>query len=75
MTDIEKQLKNWILSLFQNAASTIAKDAVKQFVNQKDMQVIGLGSGPMAAEIVRQMKNCIKNKKTIECVVTSLLFR
>jgi ribose 5-phosphate isomerase A len=35
------------------------------------MQVIGLGSGPMAAEIVRQMKNCIKNKKTIEGVVTS----
>jgi ribose 5-phosphate isomerase A len=71
MSDIEKQLKNWIPSSFQTAASNLAKDAIKQFVNQKDIQVIGLGSGPMAAEIVRQMKNVIKNKKTIECVVTS----
>ncbi|HEX9317408.1 MAG TPA: ribose 5-phosphate isomerase A [Nitrososphaeraceae archaeon] len=71
MTDMQKQLKNWIPSPFQNAARTLAKDAVKQFVNQKDIQVIGLGSGPMAAEIVRQMKNGIKNKKAIECVVTS----
>ena len=71
MNDIKKQPKNWIPSPFQNAARNLAKDAVKQFVNQKDIKVIGLGSGPMAAEIVRQMKIGIKNEKTIECVVTS----
>jgi ribose 5-phosphate isomerase A len=71
MSDIEKQLKNWIPSPFQNAARNLAKDVIKQFVKQTDNQVIGLGSGPMAAEIVREMKSSLKNKKAIECVVTS----
>ena len=71
MSSIEKQLKNWIPSPFQNAARNLAKDAIKKFVKQGDNQVIGLGSGPMAAEVVREMKNGIKNKKAIECVVTS----
>jgi ribose 5-phosphate isomerase A len=71
MTDIEKQPKNWIPSAFQNAGRNLAKDAVKEFVNQRGIQVIGLGSGPMAAEIVRQMKGYTKVKKTVECVVTS----
>ena len=71
MSNNEKQLKNWIPSPFQNAARNLAIDAIKQFVHQEDNQVIGLGSGPMAAEIVRQMKNGIKNKKSIECIVTS----
>jgi ribose 5-phosphate isomerase A len=71
MGDIKKQPKNWIPSPFQNAARNLAKDAIKKFVKQGDNQVIGLGSGPMATEIVREMKNGIKNRKTIECVVTS----
>jgi ribose 5-phosphate isomerase A len=71
MSNHEKQLQNWIPSPFQNAARNLAEDVIKQFVKQEDNQVIGLGSGPMAAEIVRHMKNSIKNKKTIECVVTS----
>ena len=71
MSDIKKQLKNWIPSPYQNAARNLAKDAIKKFVKQADNQVIGLGSGPMAAEIVREMKNGVKNKKTIEYVVTS----
>jgi ribose 5-phosphate isomerase A len=71
MSDNQKEPKNWIPSPFQNAARNLAKDAIKKFVKQADNQVIGLGSGPMAAEIVREMKNSVKNKKTIECVVTS----
>jgi ribose 5-phosphate isomerase A len=71
MSDDQKRPKNWIPSPFQKAARNLAKDAVKKFVKQTDNQVIGLGSGPMVAEIVREMKNGIRNKKTIECVVTS----
>jgi len=71
MSDIETQLKNWIPSPFQDAAKNLAKDAIKQFVKQENNQVIGLGSGPMATEIVREMKDGVKNKKTIECIATS----
>lgn len=71
MSNTEKELKSWIPSAFQNAARSLAKDALKQFVNQGDIHVIGLGSGPMAAEIVRQMKNFTNIEKKIECVVTS----
>ena len=67
----EKQLKNWIPSSFQNAARNLAKDAIRKFVKQADNQTIGLGSGPMATEVVREMKNSIKNKRTIECIATS----
>ena len=71
MSNNQKQPKDWIPSPFQNAARNLAKDAIKKFVKQEDNQIIGLGSGPMAAEIVREMKNGVKNKKAIECVVTS----
>jgi ribose 5-phosphate isomerase A len=59
---------NWIPAPFQEAAKKMAKDAVNRFV--KDSQVIGLGSGPMAAAIVREMAN-YKNKRTLECIPTS----
>ena len=68
---MKKELKNWVPSAFQNAASDLAKDAVKRFVNQKDIKVIGLGSGPMAAEIVKQMNNHANDEKMIEYIATS----
>jgi ribose 5-phosphate isomerase A len=71
MSGIEKELKNWIPSAFQNAARNLAKDAVKLFVDKRGIEVIGLGSGPMTAEIVRQMNSYTNNEKMIECVVTS----
>jgi ribose 5-phosphate isomerase A len=59
---------NWIPASFQEAAKRLAKDAISRFV--KDNQVIGLGSGPMAAAVVREMAN-YKNKGTLECIPTS----
>ncbi|MFL6524140.1 MAG: ribose 5-phosphate isomerase A [Nitrososphaera sp.] len=59
---------NWIPRSFQLAATNLAKDAIERFV--KPHQIIGLGSGPMAAAIVREMAN-FDGKKTIECIPTS----
>jgi ribose 5-phosphate isomerase A len=39
-------------------------------MSSKDVKVIGLGSGPMAAAIIREMKN-LPNKETIDCVSSS----
>ena len=44
---------NWIPEAYQKWAQTIAKYAVKQFV--KSNQAIGLGSGPMAAAIIKEI--------------------
>ena len=59
---------NWIPRSFQLAATNLAKDAIERFV--KPHQIIGLGSGPMAAAIVREMAN-FDGKKTLECIPTS----
>lgn len=59
---------NWIPTLFQRSAENLARDAVKRYL--KGNQVIGLGSGPMAAAIVREMRE-VENKETLECVATS----
>jgi ribose 5-phosphate isomerase A len=59
---------NWISPSFQKAAQNLAKEAVSKFV--KNGQVVGLGSGPMAAAIVREMAD-MKNKETLACVPTS----
>jgi ribose 5-phosphate isomerase A len=59
---------NWIPRQFQEAAKSLAKKAVEQFVDGH--QVIGLGSGPMAAAIVREMAN-FQDKDTLECIPTS----
>ena len=59
---------NWIPRSFQEAAKNLAKEAVECFV--KPNQVIGLGSGPMAAAIVREMAN-FEGKETLECIPTS----
>src|SRR5437867_5956208 len=67
MTSIET---NWIPKPFQRAADTLAKDAVRRFVKGNTNQIIGLGSGPMAAAIVREMAN-IDGKERLECIPTS----
>jgi ribose 5-phosphate isomerase A len=59
---------NWIPRSFQKGAKNLAKEAVKYFVRPN--QVIGLGSGPMAAAIVREMAN-FDGKETLECIPTS----
>ena len=61
---------NWIPQHFQKSAEAIAQDAVKQYV--KSNQVIGLGSGPMAAAIVREMGKLSDDiKETLQCVASS----
>src|ERR687889_2818468 len=62
------QETNWVPRSFQEAARNLAKEAVKHFVSPN--QVIGLGSGPMAAAIVREMAN-FDGKDTLECIPTS----
>ena len=66
--DAGHQEANWIPRSFQLAATNLAKDAVERFA--KPHQIIGLGSGPMAAAIVRQMAN-FNGKETLECIPTS----
>ena len=62
------QETNWIPRSFQESASNLAKAAIERFV--KPSQVIGLGSGPMTAAIVREMAN-FDGKETLECIPTS----
>ncbi|MDQ3909583.1 MAG: ribose-5-phosphate isomerase, partial [Thermoproteota archaeon] len=62
------QKTNWIPGSFQQAAKNLAQETVQRFVRSN--QVIGLGSGPMAAAIVREMAN-FDGKNTLECVPTS----
>jgi ribose 5-phosphate isomerase A len=62
------QETNWIPRSFQQAATNLAKEVVERFVRSN--QIIGLGSGPMAAAIVREMAN-FEGKKTLECIPTS----
>ena len=62
------QETNWIPRSFQEAAKNLAKEVVEYFVRPN--QVIGLGSGPMAAAIVREMAN-FEGKQTLDCIPTS----
>jgi ribose 5-phosphate isomerase A len=66
--DAGLQEANWIPRSFQIAAENLAKEAVEYFVRPK--QVIGLGSGPMTAAIVREMAN-FDAKESLECIPTS----
>jgi ribose 5-phosphate isomerase A len=59
---------NWVPRSFQQAAINLAKEVVDRFVRPN--QIIGLGSGPMAAAIVREMAN-FEDKKSLECIPTS----
>jgi len=65
---VQSEETNWIPRPFQAAAKSLAEKAVEQFVDSH--QVIGLGSGPMAAAIVREMAK-FEGKDTLECVPTS----
>jgi ribose 5-phosphate isomerase A len=70
MVKIQNEKTNWIPEAFQKSAQTIAKDAVKQFV--KNNQVIGLGSGPMTAAIVKEIGKISSDiKKTLQCIASS----
>ncbi len=62
------QETNWVSRSFQEAARNLAKEAVNHFIRPN--QVIGLGSGPMAASIVREMAN-FDGKETLKCITTS----
>jgi ribose 5-phosphate isomerase A len=62
------QETNWIPRSFQQSARNLAKEAVERFVRSN--QIIGLGSGPMAAAIVREMAY-LNGKETLECIPTS----
>ena len=62
------QETNWIPRSFQQAARNLAKEVVERFV--KPNQIIGLGSGPMAAAVVREMAN-FDSKETLVCIPTS----
>ncbi len=62
------QETNWIPRSFQQAARNLAKEVVEHFARPN--QIIGLGSGPMAAAIVREMGN-FDGKETLECIPTS----
>ncbi len=70
MYDAGVQETNWIPRSFQQAARNLAKEVVERYV--KPNQIIGLGSGPMAAAIVREMAN-FDAKETVE--VFQLHFR
>ena len=65
-TDVQET--NWVPHSFQQAARNLAKEVVERFVRSN--QIIGLGSGPMAAAIVREMAN-FNGKQTLECIPTS----
>jgi ribose 5-phosphate isomerase A len=61
---------NWIPQSFQKSAEAIAQDAVKKYV--KPGQVIGLGSGPMAAAIIKEIGKLSDDvKETLQCVASS----
>ena len=65
-----KNSHNWIPQSFQKSAEAIAQDAIKQSV--KDSLVIGLGSGPMAAVIIREIGKLSEDvKETLQCVASS----
>ena len=59
----------WIQALFKQSAQRVAFDAVNQFLDQ-DVRVIGLGSGPMTVEIVREISR-LTHKANLQCITTS----
>jgi ribose 5-phosphate isomerase A len=61
--------RNCIPTLFQKSSQKIAVDVVKQFLTE-DVRMIGLGSGAMAAAIVREISK-LPYKDNLECITTS----
>jgi ribose 5-phosphate isomerase A len=58
-----------IPAIFQKSSRKIAVEVVKEFLNE-DVRMIGLGSGPMAAEVVREISK-LPLKKHLQCITTS----
>jgi ribose 5-phosphate isomerase A len=56
-------------ALFKQSAQRVASDAVNRFLKQ-GVRVIGLGSGPMTAAIVREISR-LPHKGNLQCVATS----
>jgi ribose 5-phosphate isomerase A len=65
----EDSRRNWIPAPFWQAAQKIAADSVKCFLTE-DVGVIGLGSGPMAAAIIREISK-LPYKESLQCIATS----
>ena len=55
-------------ALFKLSAQRVASDAVNRFLKQS-VRVIGLGSGPMTAAIVREISR-LPHKANLQCVAT-----
>jgi ribose 5-phosphate isomerase A len=62
------QETNWIPRSFQQATLNLAKEVVDRFIRPN--RIVGLGSGPMASAIVREMAK-FDGKETLECIPTS----
>ncbi len=65
----QESSRNWIPAPFQQAGQKIAADAVKHFLTEDD-RVIGLGSGPMAAAIIREISK-LPYRESLQCIATS----
>ena len=65
----EEVRRNWIPVTFQQAAQKIAADAIEHFLTEA-VRVIGLGSGPMATAIIREISK-LSYKENLQCVATS----
>lgn len=61
--------KNSIPAIFQKSSRKIAVEVVKEFLNE-DIRMIGLGSGPMATEVVREISK-LPLKEHLQCITTS----
>jgi ribose 5-phosphate isomerase A len=61
--------KNSIPAIFQKSSRKIAVEVVKEFLNE-DIRMIGLGSDPMAAEVVREISK-LPIKEHLQCITTS----
>jgi ribose 5-phosphate isomerase A len=56
-------------AIFQKSFQKIAVEVVKEFLNE-DIRMIGLGSGPMATEVVREISK-LPFKEHLQCITTS----
>ncbi|HXX98731.1 MAG TPA: ribose 5-phosphate isomerase A [Candidatus Bathyarchaeia archaeon] len=65
----KKGRRNSIPTIFQESSQKIAADIVKQFLTE-DIRMIGLGSGRMAAEVVREISK-LPHKAHLQCITTS----
>ena len=63
-----QETTNWISCSFQQAATNVAKDAIKRFAKPHQT----LGSDPMAAAIIRERAH-FDGKETLECIHTHLI--